>query len=189
MRSTWLTTCGVLLAMGCGGKVTSVDGNESTASLGPADQDQLCLDTYTYVRNALSTDDIAELQCGFAPSQDPSTCGSTYATCVSNAKANAQQINWPLVPDCTGFNASVAKCNTTVDEYTKCLKEELDAVKSIEGDFPICSQAAQEAAGVAALSKISTDCLALMQTCQISFAPGISGSSSSSDGGALPDAN
>src|SRR4051812_41551261 len=102
MRASFFV-CFALVA--CGGSVTTVEGDKNTSTLQPTDQDQLCLDTYNYVRNAFSTDDIAKLQCGFTgtTSQDPQLCASTYQTCLTNARANAQQIQWPLVPDCTNF--------------------------------------------------------------------------------------
>lgn len=169
----------------CGGTMTTVDGNENTSTLPAADKDQLCLDTYNYVRNTFSTDDLAKLECGFTQttSQDPSACDSAYQACLTNAKANVQQIQWPLSPDCTGFDQSIASCNTTVDEYTKCLREEVDAVKAMEGSFPFCTQAAEEQAALAAASHLSQDCLALMQTCHPAFAPSQNGGGSVDAGG------
>jgi hypothetical protein len=161
------------LLAACGGSVTSVDGNQNTSTLTPTDQDQLCLDTYNYVRTAFSNDDLAKLQCGFTnQSQDPSTCDSAYQACLVNARANVQQIQWPLVPDCTAFDANVKACNTTVAEYSKCLEQELDVVKSMETHFPLCTQAEQQSAALSAASKLSTDCLALLDTCHPSFVPG-----------------
>jgi hypothetical protein len=169
----------------CGGTMTTVDGNENTQTLPTADKDQLCLDTYNYVRNNFSTDDLAKLECGFSqsPTQDPSACQTAYQSCLTTARANVQQIQWPLVPDCTSFDQSVASCNTTVSEYTKCLQEELDAVKAMEGDFPFCTQAAEEQAALAAASHLSQDCITLLQTCHPAFAPSSSGSN-----GGPPDA-
>jgi hypothetical protein len=168
-----------------GGTMTTVDGNENTSTLGTADQDQLCLDTYNYVRNTFSTDDLAKLECGFqqTQTQDPSACDSAYQACLVNARANVQQIQWPLVPDCTGFDQSIAACNTTVSQYTKCLQEEVDAVKAMEGDFPFCTQAAEEQAALAAASHLSQDCIALLNTCHPAFAPSQSGSDSADAGG------
>ena len=101
MRASFLFLGFVLIA--CGGTMTTVDGNENTSTLPATDKDQLCLDTYNYVRNALSTDDLAKLECGFnqTTSQDPSACDSAYQACLVNARANVQQIQWPLAPDCT----------------------------------------------------------------------------------------
>jgi hypothetical protein len=178
----WLLFALALAA--CGGAVTSVDGNKNTNSLTPTDQDQLCLDTYNYVKSSISVDDIAKLECGFqTTSTDPSSCAQTYQTCLTTAEANAQQISWPLAPDCTGFDQSVAACNTTVAEYTKCLQEEVDALKSLESSFPLCSTAQEQAAGIQAESRLTTDCLALMQTCQITFVPAGSGSSGGAPNG------
>ena len=174
----------LLFAFACGGQVTSVDGNKDTSSLGSTDQNQLCLDTYNYVRTSLSNDDIAKMECGFEISQDPSTCASTYETCVTTAEAQLQGTTLPATPDCTGFDAAVAQCNTTVAEYTKCLQQEVDAMKSLESSFPLCTQADATSAELAAMNKLSQDCIQLMQTCQLTFAPG---SGSGSNGGTLPD--
>ena len=172
----------------CGGTMTTVDGNENTSTLPTNDKDQLCLDTYDYVRNALSNDDLAKLECGFnqTTSQDPSACDSAYQACLVTARANVQQIQWPLSPDCTGFDQSIAACNTTVSQYTKCLQEEVDAVKAMESDFPFCTQAAEQSAAIAAASHLSQDCIQLLDTCHPSFVPSSSGSSSTGsfdDGG------
>jgi hypothetical protein len=182
MRSSLMLA---LVAIGCGGAVTTVDGNENTANLTPADQDQLCLDTYNYVRNAFSTDDLAKLECGFSQtqSQDPSACNSAYAACLTNARANVQQIQWPLAPDCTGFDQQVAACNTTVGQYSKCLQQELDVVKALEGSFPLCTQAAEQSAAIAAAGKLSQDCIALLNTCHPSFVPGKNATVADAGGG------
>ncbi len=183
MRSTSLLFL-FAFASACGGKVTSIDGNQSTTTLPASDQNQLCLDTYNYVRSTFTNDDIAKMECGldFQSNQDPSTCSSTYQTCLTKAQQQLQGTTLPTTPDCTGFDAQLAKCNTTVGEYTKCLQEEVDAMKSLEGSFPLCTQAEATSAEIAAMGKISTDCIQLMQTCQITFAP------SSSSGGGVPDA-
>jgi len=182
MRS-WLAF--VCLAVACGGRVTTVDGNESTANLTPSDQDQLCLDTYNYIRTSFSNDDLAKLECGFngATSQDPATCDTAYETCLTNARANVQQIQWPTTPDCTGFDQQVAACNTTVGEYTKCLQQELDLVKALEGDFPLCSQAAEQAAALSAAGKLSTDCIQLLDKCHVTFVPGATATTLDGGGG------
>jgi hypothetical protein len=164
-----------LAAAACGGSVTTVDGNKNTSTLQPTDQDQLCLDTYNYVRNSFSTDDLAMMECGFTPqttSQDPAACNSAYQACLTNARANVQQIQWPLAPDCTGFDQSIAACNTTVAEYSKCLQEEVSVVKTMEGYFPLCSQAAEQQAAIAGAAHLSQDCISLLQTCHPSFVPG-----------------
>jgi hypothetical protein len=180
MRSKFVFT---LVVIGCGGSVTSVDGNENTANLTPADQDQLCLDTYNYVRNSFSNDDLAKLECGFATitSADPSACASSYNSCLVQARANIQQIQWPLAPDCTGFDQNVAACNTTVSEYAKCLQQEVDVAKTLESGFPYCSQAAAEAAAISAAGHLTQDCIAMFNTCKPSFVP-------KNSGGGAPDA-
>jgi len=172
MRASFLL--GFALIVACGGTMTTVDGNENTSTLPTSDKDQLCLDTYNYVRNAFSTEDLARLECGFSQtsSQDPAACNSAYQACLVNARANVQQIQWPLAPDCTNFNQSITACNTTVSQYTKCLQEEVNVVKVMEGDFPLCSQAAQQAAAIAAAGQLSQDCIALLDTCHPSFVPG-----------------
>ena len=164
--------------------MTTVDGNESTSTLTPTDQDQLCVDTFNYVKANFTANDIAKMECGFtdSQSQDPSSCTTKYQTCLSAAQANLQQFQYPATPDCTGFDAAVAKCNTTVAEYTKCLQQEVDAMKAMESDFPLCTQADATNAELAALGKMSSDCITLMQTCSLTFAPS---SSSSSSGGNL----
>ena len=169
----------------CGGTMTTVYGNENTSTLPAADKDQLCLDTYNYVRTNFSTDDLAKLECGFSQTstQDPSACDSAYQACLVNARANVQQIQWPLSPDCTGFDQSIAACNTTVSQYTKCLQEELDAVKAMESDFPFCTQAAEQQAALAAASHLSQDCIQLLDTCHPSFVPSQSGGGSVDAGG------
>ena len=167
--------------------MTTVDDNESTSNLTPTDQNQLCLDTFNYVKANFGASDVAKMECGFtqtSQTQDPVACASAYQACI--AKANVQPIQYPATPDCTGFDTAVAKCNTTVGEYTKCLQQEVDAMKSIEGSFPICTQEAATSAELQALQKMSADCVTLLQTCQIAFAPSSSSSSSSSssfDGG------
>ena len=180
-RSTYLLVTCVLVA--CGGSMTTVDGNDNTNSLSSTDQNQLCIDTYNYVKNNVSTDDVAKISCGFAGAEaDGGDCQSTYDTCVANAEKTATPL--PAAPDCTAFDQSIAKCDTTVAEYTKCLQQEVDAMKSMESQFPFCSQAQEESAALQAYAKISSDCLQLMQTCTITFGP-TSGSSSSGsfDGG------
>ena len=171
MRSSLMLA---FVAIGCGGAVTTVDGNENTANLTPDDQDQLCLDTYNYVRNAFSTDDLAKLECGFnqTQSQDPSACNSAYQACLTTARANVQQIQWPLAPDCSGFDQQVASCNTTVGEYSKCLQEEVDVMKAFEANFPFCTQAAEQSAAIAAAGKLTQDCITLLDKCHPSFVPG-----------------
>lgn len=184
MRSTsiFIACVGVVGVIACGGSITSVDGNDTTNTLTPADQNQLCTDTYNYVRNAVSSGEIAKLECGFggATLADGGTgdCQQTYDTCVANASTNT--IPLPATPDCTAFDQAVASCNTTVATYTKCLQEEVDAMKSLESQFPLCTQAEEESASLAAYSKLTVDCIQLMQTCTITFAPG--GGSSSSGG-------
>ena len=41
----------VAVAAACGGQITTVNGNENTATLSPTDQNQLCNDVYNYIRN------------------------------------------------------------------------------------------------------------------------------------------
>ena len=180
---TWILIA--FAAAACGGKVTSVDGNQNTSTLTPVDQNQLCDDTYNYAKSSFSNGDIAKLQCGFSTesSSDPATCAQTYQTCLGAAESNPQ-FQWPATPDCTSFNEQITKCNTTVAEYTKCFQQEIDAVKSMESSLPLCSQADAEKLSATLFSKMSTDCIQLMQSCQVSFASGSSGSS----GGGVPDA-
>jgi hypothetical protein len=166
-------------AAACGGAVTTVDGSKSTGTLSPTDQNQLCDDTYNYILANFSQNDIAKLSCGFQGMNQPS-CPQTYDTCVTTMTATEKPL--PAVPDCTGFNQGVAKCNTTVDEYTKCLKEELDAVKAMEASFPLCDQATAQVAEINALQHLTADCVQLMQTCQIAFAPSTNKSGSADAG-------
>lgn len=169
-------------AAACGGSMTTVDGNKSTTTLTPDEQNQLCTDVYNYVKSSFSTSDMAAMACGFSgasSTSDPSTCQSNYSACVAKETASMTGItNQPL--DCTGFDAQVAQCNTTVAEYTKCLQQEVAAMKSLESQFPLCSQAAAQAAEINAMSQLTSDCLQLAQTCQFL-------GSSTSGGGPAPD--
>ncbi len=181
--------CVPIVAAACGGAVTTVDGNDNTGSLTPTDQNQLCVDTFNYVKNDFSTTDLAKLECGNQESANGNTqvCNDTYNSCVTKAEAQLALEN-PLAtatPDCTGFNEQVAKCNTTVGEYAKCFKEEIDFVKNLEGKFPLCSQSSAQAAEIIGLQSLSEDCVNLLTSCQLTFAP--SGGSGGSGGG-TPDA-
>jgi hypothetical protein len=79
---------------------------------------------------------------------------------------------------------AAANCNTTVDEYTKCVKEELDYAKYLEGQMPICGgQSALQAAYLNGLSRLSSDCITLLTQCQLTFNPGTSGGGQDAGGG------
>ena len=184
MRRSIFLLC--IIGVACGGSVTSVDGNKSTATLSPTDQNQLCTDVYNYVKASFSPTDIARMSCGFSFSTsgttDPTTCQSDFSACVQKETANTTNgLNQPL--DCTTFDQQVASCNTTVATYTKCLTEEVNAMKSLESQMPFCSQSAAEAADLNAMSQLSSDCLALANSC-----PGLGfGGTTSSGGGATSD--
>ncbi len=182
MRKSIFLVCAIGVA--CGGSVTSVDGNKNTSTLTPTDQNQLCNDVYNYMKSSLSSTDLARLECGFSgsstPNNDPTACQNAFNTCVAQASPN---MNWPTgTIDCTNFDQQVAKCNTTVAEYTKCLTEEVAMIKSMESQMPFCSQAQAESAALQAYGNLSSDCLQMMNTCQFPI------SSSSSGGGPAPDA-
>jgi hypothetical protein len=174
-----------IVLVACGGSITTVDGNDNTSSLSPVDDNQLCLDTFNYVKNSVSQTDIAELSCGFTQTQDPSMCVATYNTCVANALTQPNPLT-NATPDCTQFNEDVKKCNTTVGLYTKCLAQEVNVIKSIESKFPLCTQAEAEAAEIESLQQLSNDCVMLLTSCNLTFV-GSSSSSSSFDGGSAPD--
>lgn len=166
-----------VVSVGCGNTITSVDGSKNTNALAPTDKAQLCSDTYNYVLGAFSTDDVAKLGCGFqgASSADAASCQSTFDKCVAEATSQGKMLTGAK-PDCTAFDASIAKCNTTVDQYTQCLAEAIDASKALEASVPFCSQAALTSASFTALGKMSPECLQLMTTCTLSFAPSMSAS-------------
>jgi hypothetical protein len=167
----------MLVAIACGGSVTSVDGSKSTGMLTPADQNQLCTDVYNYVVNNFSSGDAVKYECG-SEAVDQANCQQAYATCIAQTPAlpDAGIVMGAL--DCTTFDQAVAQCNTTVSEYSKCLQQELSALKSIEGQMPLCGQGALEAAELSALSNnLSSDCIQLLTTCQLTFVPGSSSSS------------
>jgi hypothetical protein len=171
-RSSTILFLGLLVA--CGGAVTSVDGNDPTASLSPTDQDQLCNDTYNYARQNLSPTDVAKISCGFQTEVDAgATCSQAFNTCVAQETngIGALPPGPPTAAECATFNQQVAACNTTVGEYTKCLVQELNAVKSLEGQMPLCTEAAMQIAELNALSQFSEDCVALLDSCQITFVP------------------
>jgi hypothetical protein len=182
MRRSIFLLCAIGVA--CGGSVTSVDGNKSTATLTPADENQLCTDVYDYMKSSFSPADMARLACGFSSTTDTTTttCQNDFSACVTEQTATmSTAMNG--APDCTAFQQQVAACNTTVATYTKCLVQEIDAMKSLESQFPLCTPGAAQSAELQAMSKLSADCLALMQTCQVVAV----GGSGSSGGGGLPD--
>ncbi len=172
---------GLSLLAACGG-ITSVNGTESTATLSPTDQNQLCDDTYRYAQENLSPTDIAKIACGSqeANADAGTSCSEQFNACVAQEQSQIPPIppTLPTAAECASFNQQVAACNTTVGEYTKCLQQELNAVKTLEGQMPFCSQAQEEVADLQALNQFSTDCIALLETCQITFVP-MSGSMSS----------
>ncbi len=177
---------GVVIA--CGGQVTSVDGSKNVGSLSSSDSNQLCNDTFNYFISNFSTSDILKITCGLEGSEvglqpdagsSSSSCTQSYQTCLSQGTS----VTIPTAPDCTGFAASVASCNTTVDTYSKCVKEEINALKQLEGQLPLCDPGALEQAELQADSQIDATCLALTQQ-GCNFNVGVSSSSSSSfDGG------
>jgi hypothetical protein len=174
-----------VVSVGCSGSITSVDGSKKTNALSPTDKAQLCEDTFNYVVDAFSADDIARLACGFGATDSggASSCQSDFDKCVSET---AKQASAPLEgakPNCTGFNASIAKCNVTVDQYTQCLEEQLDAMKTLIDKAPFCTESAITSASIGLLGSLSAECIQLISTCTISFAPGPTGSSDSASSG------
>lgn len=161
----------------CGGSITTVDGSKNTANLTQTDQNQLCNDVYDYVTANFNSSDAIKFACGSEAANQPN-CQQAYNTCIAQSSTvDAGAITkGPL--DCTAFNQAVAQCNTTVAEYTKCVQQELSAMKSIESQMPLCGQAALEAADLNAFSSLSSDCVTLLTSCQLTFGP--SGSSGTS---------
>ena len=160
----------IAVVAACGGQITTVDGSKNTQTLSPTDQNQLCNDVYNYVKSNFSTNDGMKLGCGFSSATQPN-CQQAYNNCLAqSATVDAGAIlNGP--PDCTGFNQAVAQCNTTVAEYTKCVEQEMNIIKNLEGQMPICGQAALEAADINALQSLSSDCVQLLTSCQLTFSP------------------
>jgi len=188
MRRIFFVAVGVIGAgIACGGSVTSVDGSKNVASLSSSDSNQLCTDTYNYFVNNFSTNDILKFTCGLeagevveqpdAGASASSTCSSTFQTCMS--QGTTQTI--PSTPDCSSFATSVASCNTTVSQYTKCFQEEISAAKNLEGQMPLCSAGTLEQAELQADAQLDAACLQLIEN-GCSFVVGF-GSSSSSSGG------
>lgn len=183
MRKTILAVGVVIVGIvACGGSITSVDGSKNVPTLSSADANQLCNDTYQYFVSSFSSSDITKVGCGFeaGAQQDPSTCSSTYQTCLSSATTTTI----PTTPDCSGFAAEVASCNTTVDTFTQCFKMEISVLKDLEGQMPLCAAGALEAAEIQEDSKFGATCLALSEAgCNFALGFGSSSSSSSGDGG------
>jgi len=181
MRSTFVAAgAGVALILACGGKFnTSVDGNKPTDQLGPTDSNQLCTDEYNYITSSFSVSDLAKIACADAYDQG-GDCQTTFNTCVAQSQTLAQ---WPP-PDCNAFAQSLAQCNTTVGQYTDCVTQEVNVLKSIESKVPFCTQGDEESAFLQAESQVSAACLQLLQECPLTF--GGSSSSNSFDGGS-PD--
>lgn len=160
------------MAVACGGQITTVDGNENTSTLTPTDQNQLCNDVYAYVRSNFSSSDAIKLECGFSTSSQ-ANCQQTYNDCLAQASSNVDAgALFSGTPDCTSFDQEVAKCNTTVSEYTKCVQEEMSIVKNLEGQMPLCGQAAIEAADITALQGLSSDCVQMLTSCNVPVSTG-----------------
>ena len=178
-KLAWL----VVLALGaCSTTVTSVDGNKNVATLTPSDGDQLCKDIASYVSGALSPEEIVRIGCGFAMSDaGGSSCQANFDQCVKDANVTTTPIADPS--DCDAFRASLKGCNVTVDQYTTCLQQAVDALSKLEQDVPFCSEQALETAAAGAEGDISSDCLTIFQTCSLSFGGTSTSSSGSSDGG------
>lgn len=164
---------GVVVLVACGGKVTSVDGNKQTNQLAPSDQNQLCTDEYNYITGSFSTQDLARISCSSA-FENGGDCQTAFNDCVAQASTVAV---WPP-PDCNAFAQALAQCNTTVSQYSDCIQQEVNVLKSIESKLPFCSQGDEEAAFIQAEGQVSAACLNLLQECPITF-----GGSSSSGGG------
>lgn len=167
MRSLFVVLgVGVVAVVACGGKFTTVDGNKPVNNLGATDADQLCHDEYNYVVGSFSVDDFAKISC--SSQVDSTDCQSAFDTCVAQAKTNA---TWPPPggPDCNAFNQALAQCNTTVSQYSECIQEEVNVLKSIESKVPFCTQGAEESAFLQAEGQVSTQCLDLLQKCPLQF--------------------
>ncbi len=168
--------CFLVLALAaCSTTVTTVDGNKQVNKLSPSDDEQLCKDIANYIESSFSGDDLAKIACGFSSSSGGS-CQADFESCVSNSHVSTTPIVNPS--DCAGFTASLKKCDTTVGEFTTCVQQMVDALGQLESQLPVCTQADEEKALVSLESSFSSDCLQLLDKCQILF-----GSSTSSSGG------
>jgi hypothetical protein len=87
----------------------------------------------------------------------------------------------PTAPDCTSFAAAVASCNTTVSTYSQCVKEDINALKQLESQLPLCDPGTLEQAELQEAAQLDATCLALTQQ-GCDFSVGIGSSSSSSSG-------
>jgi hypothetical protein len=181
---SWLGIAAVAVA--CGGKfTTTVDSSKPASGLTPADSTQLCQDEYHYVVSSVSLDDFAKITC-ISSFQESGDCQTTFDSCVAKAEASASG-TWPptQAPDCTSFAASLAKCDVTVGQYSDCIEQEVNVLKSIESKLPFCTEGDEESAVLQADSQLSAECLNIMQECPLDF--GGSSSSSSVDAGTAPD--
>lgn len=179
MRSIFVfTLTAVALAVACGGKFdTSVSSSEPTNQLPPADSNQLCNDEYNYITSSFSVDDLARISCGGSYEQG-GDCTTEFNLCVAQRQGVTK---WPP-PDCTAFANGMAQCDVTVGEYTDCIQQQVNVMKSIEGQLPFCSEGEAEQAYLQAESQVSAQCLQIMKDCPVTFG----GSDSSSSG--TPDA-
>jgi len=127
----------VLTLAACSTTITTVDGNKQVKSLSPSDDEQLCQDIANYVESNLSSEDIARIACGFS-STSSGSCQSDFDKCVSNIHITTT----PIVnaSDCSGFTASLKNCDATVSQYSTCIEEMVDALATLEPQFPLCSQ-------------------------------------------------
>ncbi|HVY48920.1 MAG TPA: hypothetical protein VHB21_23685 [Minicystis sp.] len=173
-KLVWLVVVGVAA---CSPSVTSVDGNKNVKSLSPSDGKQLCEDVVTYISDNLSGDELAKVACGFSVTPGAS-CQSEFDKCVADANITA-----PIAgtADCSSFEATLKNCDTTVEQYTTCIEQMVDAFGKLAGEVPLCTDQAQMQAFVGLASDISPDCLKVFQTCNVSL--GSTMTSSSGSGG------
>jgi len=173
MKRVGFALTALLVVVGtCGGRVSSVDGNKQVGTLSPTDSSTLCNDSYNYFRVQISPDDLAKISCGFRGTGS-ATCEADYNKCVQDLRG---KISTPAQPNCTNFNATLAKCgNINVGQWEQCFKEMIDIMKSATGRLPICSKDAQLNWALDVQGKISRDCLTVWIGCSASFNTGTQG--------------
>jgi len=156
----------VLTLAACGSSVTSVDGDTKTKDLSPGDKTQLCQDVANYVAEAFSPEEIARIGCGFSGSDDTASCEAAFEECVANAPKVTPIAD---AANCEAFESMLAGCDATVDEFATCTEQMVDALASLEDKVPLCSQEAQLSAFYGLQNDISTECLTMFTSCQVSI--------------------
>jgi hypothetical protein len=157
----------LLLALAaCGSTITTVDGDAKTKDLSPADKNQFCKDVANYVVDSFDSDELARLACGFSVSDSGSSCQADFNECV----ANAPKVT-PIADsaNCESFESMLSGCNATVDELSTCIEEMVDALGALEEKAPFCTEDALQSALFGILGEISSECITIFTTCQVSI--------------------